>query len=115
MNNQAAFFNGFASRLKHERMKRNYSQDKLSEILGFGQKYIAKLECNANFPSLDAIIVLADFFNVSVDYLLFGNHLCSNENLQVLISKLSDKDLEILTDVAQSLVNHNANESNSDN
>lgn len=108
MNNKSSFYKGFATRLKQERItKTNYTQDKLSEVLGFGQKYIARLECNSSFPSLDALIILSNFFSVSIDYLIFGTRTCDNENLQILISQLSENEQNALADVAEFMLAHN--------
>lgn len=109
MNKLSNGFNGFSQRLKAERKKTNLTQDELSYILGFGEKYIAKLESNSNSPSLKAVITLADYFNISVDYLLFGNRIQVDEQLQILTSKLSQNEREILTQLARYLISHNHN------
>lgn len=46
------------------------SMNKLEDILGFGKGYISKL--NESTPNSAKIKKIADYFNVSVDYLLSG-------------------------------------------
>ena len=44
--------------------------NKLEKTLGFGTGYIAKLDNST--PNISKIQMIADFFNVSVDYLMTG-------------------------------------------
>lgn len=60
----------FSKRLKELRKKSNISQAELALILGVNQKVISDYEKGAIFPSFSNLIALADYFNVSLDYLV---------------------------------------------
>ena len=50
--------------------ERNISRARLSSDIGFGINQIKYWEKNGNTPSADTVKKLADYFDVSVDYLL---------------------------------------------
>ncbi len=65
--------NGFGERLKKLRKERDVTQTALAEYLGVVPSAVGKYECLPNaYPSVEALIKIADFFNVSIDYLLKG-------------------------------------------
>ena len=52
------------------RLDRGYTQKQIAEILGISQNTYSQYEIGVlNYP-VDALIKLADFYQVSVDYLL---------------------------------------------
>lgn len=60
----------FAIRIKELRTEKNLSQMQLSIATGLSQSAIAKWELDKTEPTATAIIILANFFNESSDYLL---------------------------------------------
>ena len=60
----------FSKILKSLRKEKGVTQANLSDILQISQKTIAHLENNYRNPSCDLLIKIADFFNVSLDYLV---------------------------------------------
>ena len=60
----------FAQRLKELRKDNNISQKRLSNFLNFGYTAIANYESGRNQPSLDTVKKIAQFFGVTVDYLI---------------------------------------------
>lgn len=60
----------FYNRLKNLRVENNLHQKDLAEILGFAQTTIANYEQGKRFPDEETLLKIADFFNVSLDYLL---------------------------------------------
>lgn len=61
--------NTFSTRLKELRTDNGLSQYQLAKKLGFSHVAIGYWESNKRVPNLDAVIQLAKFFNVSIDYL----------------------------------------------
>ena len=57
-------------RLKELRVKRKISQLKLSMDLGMNQNSISRYETGEHEADYRTLIALADYFNVSIDYLL---------------------------------------------
>ena len=57
-------------RLKQLRQKRGISQLKLAMDLGMNQNSISRYESGEREADYQTLIRLADYFNVSIDYLL---------------------------------------------
>lgn len=57
-------------RLKQMRQKRGISQLKLAMDLGMNQNSISRYESGEREADYQTLIRLADYFNVSIDYLL---------------------------------------------
>ena len=52
------------------RIDNNYTQKQIAEVLGISQNTYSQYEVGVlNYP-VDAVVKLADFYNVSTDYLL---------------------------------------------
>ncbi len=63
----------FGDRLRKLRKGMDITQDQLAEHLGVVGSAVGKYERTPNsYPSIEILIKLADFFNVSTDYLLRG-------------------------------------------
>lgn len=60
----------FCQRLQQLRKRKGLSQRALGELCGLSKSVIATYELDARMPSAQSLIALADFFNVSTDYLL---------------------------------------------
>jgi len=64
----------FSDRLKYERNAKGLSQQDLADILNISRKAYSHYEClgtkNGRQPSFETICKIADFFDVTVDYLL---------------------------------------------
>lgn len=59
----------FPNRLRQLREQRRISRRVLSELCGLSKNMIARYERAERVPSLDDAAELADFFEVSIDYL----------------------------------------------
>lgn len=59
-----------AERIKDLRQEKNLSQSVLAQKIGVSQKAIDYWERGINEPKATYIVRLADFFDVSTDYLL---------------------------------------------
>ena len=57
-------------RLKKLRKVKNISQLKLALDLNMSQNTISRYETSEREPGLNELIKIADYFNVSIDYLL---------------------------------------------
>ena len=62
----------FGERLKKLRISRHLTQDELGEIFNppLAQSTIGTYERGVRQPSLENLIIISDYFNVSIDYLL---------------------------------------------
>ena len=68
-------------RIKELRKTRNITQQDLAEMLGVSYQAISRWENSITSPDITALPVLANIFNVTVDYLLDVN---INENTQII-------------------------------
>lgn len=57
-------------RVKTLRTQNNLTQKQLAEILNIQPNSVQRIEYGTARPSLDTLIILADYFDVSLDYLV---------------------------------------------
>jgi transcriptional regulator with XRE-family HTH domain len=62
--------NIFGERLRTLREEKNLSQEELAEVFGLGKVAISGYERGKRTPSFDILVGLADYFQVSTDFLL---------------------------------------------
>lgn len=62
--------NNFSNILKKLRKQRNLTQEQIAETLGISCQAISKWETDASYPDISLLPIIADYFGVSVDYLL---------------------------------------------
>lgn len=79
------------NRLKELRKEKGFNQEEVGDAIGVTKVSICCYENGNRFPSLESIIKLANYFNVSMDYLL-GRDLFIEEREEFI----STKDLEII-------------------
>lgn len=60
----------FGSNLKSIRTENKCTQKQLAEGTGLGVRTIQQYEANDRKPTFDALLLLADYFQVSLDYLV---------------------------------------------
>jgi len=53
--------------IKENRINKNMSQDELADYLKVSRQSVSKWESGKNYPSLDVLVVMSDFFEVSLD------------------------------------------------
>ena len=57
----------FSERLRELRRKRGITQTALAEIIDVGQDSISIYEKGRNYPEVRRLLILADYFGVSLD------------------------------------------------
>ena len=71
--NKQELLKRFGKNVKIERIKKDLTQEKLSEILDVNPNYIACIECGRQNMSLGKILELATALNINIETLLkFG-------------------------------------------
>lgn len=60
----------FQERLRKLRIERDLSQDEVGQSLNLSGRTIGNYESGKRMPALDTLISLAEFYEVSIDYLL---------------------------------------------
>lgn len=85
INLQKGDFMNISKQLKNYRKKFNISQEELSEIIHVSRQTISNWENNKSYPDLQSLLLLSDYFKVSLDELVKGdivnmkNQIQSNE------------------------------------
>lgn len=64
------FFPSFASRVKELRTSKGLTMEQLAKEIGSTRATISNFENGQRKPSLDMVIKLAEYFQVSLDYLV---------------------------------------------
>jgi len=60
----------FGERIRALRESMNFSQVKFAETFGIGQSSVVRYEKGEASPSLELLVNIADYFDVSLDYIL---------------------------------------------
>lgn len=60
----------FGERLRALREEKKLTRDALAARLNLSYSTVSKYETNVRFPDKETLVSLADFFDVSIDYLL---------------------------------------------
>lgn len=64
----------FATRIRFERIKRRYSQEKLAELAGIGRSTLTQIEAQTSSPTLDVVEKLANALEFEpYELLIFKN------------------------------------------
>ncbi|WP_326513774.1 helix-turn-helix transcriptional regulator [Clostridium intestinale] len=95
--------NTFGKRIKSLRQKMGLTQVELGKILNVTDLAVTKWESDAILPNTITLIKIADYFNVSIDYLLcrkYISYISSGNNVVKIHEKypynLSPEDVERL-------------------
>ncbi len=77
----------FGRKLKELRLEKKINQSELGEMIGISPSTVGMYERDQRFPDKDILGKLADYFEVSVDYLLGRT---DQRNLQIKKTKLDE-------------------------
>ena len=105
--------------LKNLRNQKKMTQAETAELLGIDRSTYTKYESGGSTPSFDMLQKIADFFEVSVDYLLGrtderqNNNINDNDNdwppeAKVLfreVKRLTPEQIELVTKLVKEFVN----------
>lgn len=80
----------FSERLKELRKEKKLTQKQLADILFIDKSSICKYETGVNYPENRFLKQMADFFDVSTDYLLGRTEKRNNETSKESIEKAND-------------------------
>lgn len=81
--------------LKKLRLEKGLSQQALGECLDIGQQSVYKYENQITEPNIDMLKNIADYFDVSVDYLI-GHSLCRHKVESTTETALNENELEFI-------------------
>lgn len=81
----------FGENLALLRKEQNITQQTLAEKLNYSPKAISKWERGESMPEAEVLLQIADFFNVTVDFLLHKDSVLNRQNY--IPEKVKDKNL----------------------
>lgn len=84
-------YSKFPQILKQLRTARGMTQDDLAGVLQVSRSTVAGYEARNNQPDYDKLVQIADYYDVTIDYLLSGEIKCTRDATARI---MSDKDLE---------------------
>ena len=99
--------NNFANIIKHLRQKNKITQQDLANIVGLTPTGISYWESGKAIPNIDTLEKLAQYFNVTVDYLLGKKEMSENDKRAVLFRKAEDvpkEQQDVLWDIIDSTI-----------
>ncbi len=74
MSNISTLAKKFATRVRFERIKRKYSQEKLAELAGIGRSTLTQIEAQTSSPTLDIVEKIASALGFEpYELLIFKN------------------------------------------
>lgn len=77
-----------AERIRELRESRRLTQNEAAEEMGFSLGGYRKLEQGLNGGSVDSLILVAEFYHVSLDYLVYGE---KQDYISSLLNGLTEK------------------------
>ncbi len=96
----------FADRLKEERVQKGLTQTELAKTLYLGQTSVSKYESGKQIPEMPTLQKIADFFGISIDYLLGKTDIRNyTEDPNITIALHSDTDYDDLPEEAIKEIN----------
>lgn len=100
------------SRIQELREEKNISRKHLAQILKISYSAMSKYETNERFPEKEILVQLADYFNVSIDYLIGRSNIRVDKDLKIALNALStdgldDNDIEMVKNLIDNLRSKN--------
>ena len=89
--------NRFGETLKQLRKEKKITQDIVSELIDVHRSNIANYENGRIFPSLHSLIKIAEYFDVSLDQLVFGtdHKIKSDANSEIMAENMSLMEVQL--------------------
>ncbi|MGJ0895705.1 helix-turn-helix domain-containing protein [Thomasclavelia ramosa] len=76
-------------RIKNIREIHGYSQEEFSARLNISRNYLSKIEIGLKYPSIDLLVEISLFGEVSMDYLILGK--TQNRDIKEMVRTMIEK------------------------
>lgn len=90
----------FGERITELRSEKDLSRKELASILEIGYQSLSKYETDERIPDKDTITKMAEFFEVSTDYLLERTDIrrfeAGGSAFNINVAELDDEDIEVI-------------------
>lgn len=96
------------NRIRAEREKFQISRETFAEILNLSPFFVGQIERGERKMSISTLINVSECLHISMDYLIFGevHNTEQYNNLQLLISKCSCKEVNIIEEIIKIILPH---------
>ena len=97
-------------KIKHLRLERGYTQEKLAEIIDISQKALSSIESGENFLKAETLDKIMEAFEITAEELFATNQFKDSHELLKMINKNiaqigdNSEKLEIIYNITKSLV-----------
>ncbi|MBU5673934.1 helix-turn-helix domain-containing protein [Paenibacillus brevis] len=103
-------YDALGKRLREERHKMNWTQEKLAEKVEVSDAYIGQIERGERSLSLDTLVKLANQLGVTVDYLLHDSIAISDDQFmnqirQIMLDRTT-KEKQLALDILKMMFAH---------
>lgn len=88
------------ARLKKLRNQEGLSREVLAETLGISSETVRRIERGKNGTSIDTLVLFAEYFKVSLDYIVCG---CEDNRYADIFCGLEEKEILFLRKMAESV------------
>ena len=103
---------GFGQFVETARVNKEYSREKLSELVGVSEKHIYNIEHKGAMPSISLLAELIYTLELPPEKIFYPNTEFVNSKLATVLKavrRLDDNDLNVIKDVADSLLRNRGN------
>ena len=97
--------NSIPERLKTLRKQNNLTQAEVAKRLGVTPALLSAYENSERFPSLERLIMLADIYHVTTDYIL-GRSYSPNNRVLIDVTELSEEQRAIIQNLIKDMKNY---------
>ena len=87
--------------IKRLRMARGLNQVEFARVMGVSKQCVSNWENDNIMPSIEMLIKIADFFNVTTDYILGRN-----ERTYIDVTGLSDEQISHISLIVNDILQH---------
>ena len=91
-------------RIKEYRVKRNLTQEVLSEKVEISSVFLSQIENNKRIPSLETVYKVAKALNISIDS-LFDDELTPYQELEYLLTKFTEEEIQHIIKIIEVIFN----------
>ena len=98
--------NKVGERIKELRKKCRLTQEKLAEELNISPVSMCRIEKGSKGASIDLLVEISNYFNTSMDYLIFGKEL---PKLEILLDGLPEEKKKRVINIMYSVIENTQN------
>lgn len=104
-------------RIADRRKRLGIRQNALANRIGISNNYLSGIERGRETPSLEILVKICNFLQVTPDYLLMGNMYSNNVSQNIIdgLRLCTDEDLRLLNIIVHAMVDRQEEKWNSDN